>query len=139
MSPVSPTLAGRFFTQVPQLLKQRWTDQGLASWFRSPSRFLSPLRARRGRCPEDGIPTAILQLDQAHALGGGEDVHYRVEGLGGWQPPGAGAHVLAVDDDMLIFLSREGRDLGVALQAPPGVRPRLEGKPRTPLSSQALL
>ena len=35
-----------------------------------------------------------------------------------------------------MFLSREGRDLGVAFQAPRGVRPRLEGKPRTALSSR---
>ena len=36
----------------------------------------------------------------------------------------------------LIFLSREGRDLGVHSRLPRGVRPRLEGKPRTPLSSR---
>ena len=63
-----------------------------------------------------------------------------------WDSPGKNTGVCVRD---LIFLSREGRDLGVAFQAPPGsqassrgeakargVRPRLEGKPRTPLSSR---
>ncbi|KAL0594902.1 hypothetical protein AAY473_035090 [Plecturocebus cupreus] len=47
-----------------------------------------------------GIPTAILELDKAHALGGSKHVHHRVEGLRSWQPPGTRAHVLAVDDDV---------------------------------------
>ena len=37
----------------------------------------------------------------------------------------------------LKFLSREDKDLGLALQTPRGVRPRLEGKQRTALSSRA--
>lgn len=65
-----------------------------------PSKFLSPHWTRRGRCPGEGIPTAILKLDQAHALGGGKHVHYCIEGLGDWEPPGARAHVFAVDDDV---------------------------------------
>ena len=35
-----------------------------------------------------------------------------------------------------IFLSREDSDLGLEFQTHPGVRPRLEGKQRTPLSSR---
>ena len=36
----------------------------------------------------------------------------------------------------LIFLSREDRDLGLGFQTHQGVRPRLEGKQMTPLSSR---
>lgn len=65
-----------------------------------PNKFLSPYWSRRGRCPGGGIPTAILKLDQAHALGGGKHVHYCIEGLGDWESPGARAHIFAVDDDV---------------------------------------
>ena len=45
-------------------------------------------------------------------------------------------HLIQACGQDLIFLSREDRDLRVEFQTHPGDRPPLEGKQRTPLSSQ---